>query len=156
MATFKKKDLNELVGGDIGSNGGDRASVNNSEIETGPVQPEWGSDSHYEKGQSTTTDKVTQRYRQDIPWFAVYSFGGSSSGRGIAAESTTITKNTMEERIEDLVKKTKSSDVTQKDYNPKAEKIVDMIKDTNFKEEELEVILKTIQDKKLDTTPKNI
>ena len=155
MATFKKKDLNELVGGDIDSNGGDRASVNNSEIETGPVQPEWGSDSHYEKGQSTTTDKVTQRYRQDIPWFAVYSFGGSRASRGMA-ESTTITKNAMEERIEDLVKKTKTSDVTQKDYNPKAEKIVDSIKDTNLNDEELNSILKAIENKKSDTTPKNI
>jgi hypothetical protein len=156
MATFKKKDLNELVGGDIGSNGGDKASVNNSEIETGPVQPEWGSDSHYEKGQSTTTDKVTQRYRQDIPWFAVYSFGGSGASRGIRAESSTITKNTMEERIEDLVKKSKSSDVTQKDYNPKAEKIIDTIKDSNFKDDELNTILKAIQDKKSDTSLKNI
>ena len=34
----------------------------------------------YEKGMSTTTDKVFGRYRQDIPWFAVYSFGGSRTG----------------------------------------------------------------------------
>jgi hypothetical protein len=26
--------------------------------------------------------------RQNIPWFAVYSFGGSRSGRGIRAENT--------------------------------------------------------------------
>jgi hypothetical protein len=31
--------------------------VNNSEIETGPVDKQWGDDSYYEKGQSTTTDK---------------------------------------------------------------------------------------------------
>jgi hypothetical protein len=37
MATFKKKDLNELVGGDINSSGGDKNAVSNSEIETGPV-----------------------------------------------------------------------------------------------------------------------
>lgn len=158
MATFKKKDLNELVGGDMNSNGGDRVSTNNSEIETGPVQPEWGSDSHYEKGQSITTDKVTQRYRQDIPWFAVYSFGGSRYGRGMTSENETniINKTTMEERIEDLVKKSKNSDVTEKDYNPKAEKIVDTINDSNFNEKELEIILKAVESKKTDTKPKNI
>jgi hypothetical protein len=38
--------------------GGVRNIVNNSEIETGPVDKQWGDDSYYEKGQSTTTDKV--------------------------------------------------------------------------------------------------
>jgi hypothetical protein len=158
MATFKKKDLNELVGGDMSSNGGDRVSTNNSEIETGPIQPEWGSDSHYEKGQSITTDKVTQRYRQDIPWFALYSFGGTNYSRGIRAEneSKVINKKTMEERIEDLVKKSKNSDVTEKDYNPKAEKIVDSINDSNFNDKELEEIIKAIEAKKIDIKPKNI
>jgi hypothetical protein len=37
IATFKKSELNELVGGDVTSSGGDRNIVNNSEIETGPV-----------------------------------------------------------------------------------------------------------------------
>jgi hypothetical protein len=73
IATFKKSELNELVGGDVTSSGGDRNIVNNSEIETGPVDKQWGDDSYYEKGQSTTTDKVLN-YRQNIPWFAVYSF----------------------------------------------------------------------------------
>jgi hypothetical protein len=52
-----KSELNELVGGDVTSSG-DRNIVNNSEIETGPVDKQWGDDSYYEKGQSTTTDKV--------------------------------------------------------------------------------------------------
>jgi hypothetical protein len=95
--------------------GGDRNIVNNSEIETGPVDKQWGDDSYYEKGQSTTTDKVFGNYRQNIPWFAVYSFGGSRSGRGIRAENTNkiITKKNVEERVEDLVK-SKSSDVTER------------------------------------------
>jgi hypothetical protein len=43
-------------------------------------------------------------------------FGGSRSGRGIRAENTNkiITKKNVEERVEDLVKKSKSSDVTEK------------------------------------------
>jgi hypothetical protein len=51
--------------------------------------------------------KFFGNYRQNIPWFAVYSFGGSRSGRGIRAENTNkiITKKNVEERVEDLVKK---------------------------------------------------
>jgi hypothetical protein len=30
--------------------------------------------------------KFFGNYRQNIPWFAVYSFGGSRSGRGIRAK----------------------------------------------------------------------
>jgi hypothetical protein len=43
-------------------------------------------------------------------------FGGSRSGRGIRAENTNkiITKKNVEERVEDLVKKSKSSDVTER------------------------------------------
>lgn len=158
MTTFKKKDLNELVGGDMSSSGGDRNAVSNSEIETGPVDKQWGDDSYYEKGQSTTTDKVFSRYRQDIPWFAVYSFGGSNKGRGLSEnEKTIISKKTMEERIEDLVKKTKSSDVTEKDYNPKVTKLLDTINDTDFTEEQLNSIISAITNKKTDSnSPKNI
>jgi hypothetical protein len=150
MATFKKKDLNELVGGDINSSGGDKNAVSNSEIETGPVANQWGDDSYYEKGQSTTTDKVFARYRQDIPWFAVYSFGSSRFGRGMTTESTkkVITKKTMEERIEDLVKKTKTSDVTEKNYNPKVAKLIDTINDNDLTEKQIEDLIAAIQAKK--------
>ena len=47
MATFKKKNLNELVGGDINSYGGDRNPVSNSEIETGPVTKPYDDASDY-------------------------------------------------------------------------------------------------------------
>ena len=88
MGVFKKKELNELVGGDFTSNGGDRNIVNNNEIETGPIDKQWDDDSDYEKSQSTTTDMVFMKAVQNIPWFAVYSFGGSRSGRGIRAENS--------------------------------------------------------------------
>ncbi len=169
MATFKKKELNEIVGGDFTSTGGDRNSVDNSEIETGPVDKPFNDTSNYEKGQSTTSDKVFGRYRQNIPWFAVYSFGGSGSGRGITAnvdtslddpfidkdnsvgyeneenenifeenKSVIINKKTMEERIEDIVKRTKSNDVTDKDYSPKVDRILDTIQDEDLSEKQLE------------------
>ncbi len=156
MARFKKEQLDELVGGDIFSNGGDRNQVNNSEIETGPYDKSYDDDSYYEKNVSTTTDKVFARYRQNIPWFAVYSFGGSRVGGltinyGTFAESsnpTIIKKKTVEEIIEDLVKKGKDSDVKPKDYNPKVEKVMDEINDLDLTDTQIEELLKAIKDKK--------
>ena len=148
MATFKKKDLQELVGGDFTSAGGDRNVTNNSEIETGPVQKDFKDDSSFEKGVSTTTDKVFGRYRQNIPWFAVYSYGGTRAAGGIKTfESVTLTKKSVEEKIEDLVKKSKVSDVTEKDYNPKVAKLIDSINDAELTEKQLEDLKKAIQNK---------
>lgn len=184
MATFKKKELNEIVGGDFTATGSDRNTITNSEIETGPVDKPFNDTSDYKKGQSTTTDKVFGRYRQNIPWFAVYSFGGSGSGRGITANVDTslddpfvdkdntvgsynvngykdedneniyeenapivIKKKTMEERIEDLVKRTKSNDVTDKNYSPKVDKILDSIQDEDLSEKQLEDLKSAIMNK---------
>jgi hypothetical protein len=153
MGTFKKKDLQELVGGDISSSGSDRNVTSDSEIETGPVQKPYTDNSDYEKGTSTTTDRVFSRYRQDIPWFAVYSFG-NRSGRGLGGineTSTIVKKKNVEEKIEDLVKKSKSSDVTEKDYNPKLSKLIDTIKDCDLTNKQLEDLAKAIYDKKTNT-----
>lgn len=153
MSTFKKKDLNELVGGDIFTDGSDRNVTSNSEIETGPVQKPYNDDSDYEKGVSTTTDKVFGRYRQNIPWFAVYSFG-NRSGRGLGSLTETnvvIKKKTVEEKIEDLVKKSKDSDVTEKGYNPKVSKLIDTIKDCDLSDKQLEDLSNAILDKKNNT-----
>jgi len=155
MATFKKKRLEELIGGDMTSSGGDRNVTNNSEIETGPVQKDFKDTSYYEKGVSTTTDKVFGRYRQNIPWFAVYSFGGSRTG-GIPInyglnednKNIVITKKSVEEKIEDLVKKSKSSDINSKDYNPKVEKVLDEISELDLSEKQIEELLKALEDKK--------
>lgn len=156
MPTFKKKDLNELVGGDISAGGNDRNPTNDSEIETGPVQKPHNDQSDYEKGQSTTSDRVFSRYRQNIPWFAVYSYGGTRSGGGIKTfeneeKGIIYKKKTVEEKIEDLVKKSKSSDVTGKDFNPKVDKIIDSINDAEFSQKQLEDLEKAIQDKKNKT-----
>jgi hypothetical protein len=164
MATFKKKQLDESVGGDVFADGNDRNVTNNSEIETGPVQKPYNDDSDYEKGMATTTDKVFGRYRQNIPWFAVYSFGGSRTG-GLSInyglnekeeKNTIIKKKAVEEKIEDLVKKSKNSDVTEKNYNPKLVKMIDSINDIDLTDNQIEDLKKALEAKKNENKPKNI
>jgi len=163
MATFKKKQFTESVGGDIFSDGSDRNVTNNSEIETGPVEKPYNDNSDYEKGRATTTDKVFGRYRQNIPWFAVYSFGGSRTG-GVAVNyglreydvKTIVKKKTVEEKIEDLVKKSKTSDVTDKNYNPKLAKMIDTINDIDLTDTQIEDVKKALDSKKNENKPKNI
>lgn len=147
MKTIKKKDLTELVGGDINSGGGDKPFNSDSEIETGPVEKPHNDNSDYQKGEPTTSDKVFSRYRQDIPWFAVYSYGGSSATGVKAFESVTLTKKTVEEKINDLVKKTTISDVTDKNYNPKIAKLIKAIEDAELSEKQLEELKKAINNK---------
>jgi len=160
MATFKKKQLYELVGGDVFSGGNDRNVTNDSEIETGPVQKPFDDTSDYEKGISTTTDRAS-RYRQEIPWFAVYSFGGTRAAGGVyvseTKNSTVIKKKTVEEKIEDLVKKTKSSDVWEKGSNPSLDKMIDSLKDLELNDKEIKELEKIIELNKDKTgKPKNL
>jgi hypothetical protein len=148
MKIIKKSKLTELVGGDMNSAGGDKPFSNDSEIETGPVEKPNDDNSDYEKGMATTGDRVFGRYRQNIPWFAVYSYGGTRAAGGIKTfESVTLTKKSVEEKIEDLVKKSKVSDVTEKDYNPKVAKLIDSINDAELTEKQLEDLKKAIQNK---------
>ena len=153
MTTFKKKQLDELVGGDVFAGGNDRNVTNNSEIETGPVEKPFNDTSDYEKGVSTTTDRAA-RYRQNIPWFAVYSFGGTRAGGSQTMNTVTennrkiIKKKHVEEKIEDLVKKSRNSDVTEKDYNPKVAKLIDTIDDVDLTDAQLEELSKAIMAKK--------
>jgi hypothetical protein len=46
-----------------------------------------------------------------------------------------------------LVKKSKVSDVTEKDYNPKVAKLIDSINDAELTEKQLEDLKKAIQNK---------
>ena len=152
MPIMKKKQLDELVGGDINAFGNDKPFNNNSEIETGPVQKAYNDDSDYQKGVSTTSDVVFGLYRQNIPWFAVYSYGGRRSQGGIVTfesedKKNVLTKNKVEEKIDDLVKKSKNSDVTSKDYNPKVSKLIDTIEDAELTEKQLEELKKAIKTK---------
>lgn len=143
--------IEELVDSEGGVIDGDRNASNDSEIETGPVQKPWDDNSDYEKGVSTTTDRAT-RYRQNIPWFAVYSYQGSS-GRNLPISETknkkVVTKSQVEDEIrEDLVKKSKlDRDVFDKNRDTKIEKVIDIINDVDFNEAQLEKLKKTILDK---------
>lgn len=96
-----------------------------------------------------TTDKVFSRYRQDIPWFAVYSYA-SNGNRGLGMNENNkkiFTKKTVEEKIEDLVKKSNSLDVTEKNYNPKISKLIDYIKDNELSDKQLEELDTLIKQK---------
>lgn len=147
--------LNELVGGDINAGGNDRNVTNNSEIETGPVNKPFNDTSDYEKGTPTTTDKVFNRYRQNIPWFAVYSYGGLSGGAGRGLPyiredkpKRTVTKKSVEEKIEDLVKKSKDGDVTDKNYSSKLDKVLNIINNSELSDDQLDKITNAISSKK--------
>ncbi len=155
MKTLKKKDLTELVGGDMYSDGSDKNVVGDSQIQTGPVTVAYDNTSDYQPGIPTTTDKVVNKYRQDIPWFAVYSYGGNdSTGMIRTFESKVITKKFVEEKIEDLVKKSKYNDVTEKDYNPKVAKLVDTIENAELTDKQLEDLKKAIANKQTSKTIK--
>jgi len=138
----EKVELDEFVDSEGGIIGGDRNVSNDSEIETGPVQKPYNDDSDYEKGVSTTTDRAS-RYRQNIPWFAVYSYRGQS-GRGLPVNETkkVITKKELEE---DLVKKSKSdNEVLDKAYDKKTEKVLDVINDVDLTDSQLDRIKKAV------------
>lgn len=153
MTRIKKEKLDELVGGDIFASGNDRNVVSNSEIETGPVDKPFNDNSDYEKGMATTTDKVFAHYRQNIPWFAVYSFGGTRAGGSqtmstVNEKRTVITKKSVEEKIEDLVKKSRNSDVTDKNYNKKVADLMDTIEDVDLTPSQMEQLLSAIEKKR--------
>lgn len=144
-----EENLEEFVDADGSFIDGDRNPVNDKEIETGPVQKDFKDNSDYEKGMSTTTDRAT-RYRQNIPWFAVYSYR-SASGRGMPVNENKriYTKKEIEEKIkEDLVKKSKhDGDVWEKEYNSKFEKLIDNLSDNDYTEEQLKKIKQLVLDK---------
>lgn len=175
MSAKKMHKIDEFVDSDGGMiRGNDRNPTSDSEIETGPTPKTWDDDSDYEKGMSTTTDRAT-RYRQNIPWFAIYSYR-SSSGRGLPLDTSVppmdagsdsngtietyddeeslnerkkvVTKKQIEEEIkEDLVKKSKDKEVWSKDYDAKTEKIVDTIEDSDLTDNQLERIKKAVLDR---------
>lgn len=160
MKRISKKQLDELVGGDFTSSGSDINIIGNREIQTGPIEKPYNDDSTYEKGVSTFTDVVFARYRQNIPWFAVYSFGGSRTGGirinyGLSEnKKNVLTKENLEEIIEDLVKRKSIQDVNTKDYNPKIEKVLDEINNMDLSEEQITELLKALEEKK-NNQPKN-
>lgn len=155
MPIITKKQLSELVGGDMYSDGNDQNVVGDSEIQTGPVSVTYDNSSDYQKGTPITTDKFASRYMQDIPWFAVYSYGGNdSTGMIRTFESKTVTKKFVEEKIDDLVKKSKIADVTEKNYNPKVAKLIDTIENAELTDKQLEDLKAAIANKQSSKTIK--
>ena len=162
MHTFKKSEfektnnIEEFVDSEGGMIGGDRNVHNNDEIETGPVQKDFKDNSDYEKGVSTTTDRAS-RYRQEIPWFAVYSYGRSRTGTNAVSEnSKLLTKKSVEEKVDDLVKRKLDNELTDKNYNAKLAKILEIIDENNFSDEQLSQITTAITNKKGNQDKKNI
>jgi hypothetical protein len=167
MLSLKTHKIDEFVDSDGGiMRGNDRNTGGESEIETGPVQKPFNSDSNYKKGISTTTDRAT-RYRQDIPWFAVYSYADTSS-HGVTSDINSFNtlpdeddeeqklnekakifkKNQIESEIkEDLVKKAKDKEVWEKDFDIKSEKIIDTIEDGDLTQTQLEKIKNAVLDR---------
>ena len=171
MSIDKNEKIDEFIDSDGGMiSGNDRNPTSDSEIETGPTPKTWDDDSDYEKGVSTTTDRAT-RYRQNIPWFAVYSYG-ASNGLNFSLDGDSLpinqqikkiadteddqlnekgkilTKSELEEDIkEDLVKKSKDHEVWSKDYDSKTEKIIDTIEDGDFNSDQLQKIKKAVLDR---------
>ena len=144
-----KPKMDEFVDSEGGIIGGDRNATSDSEIETGPVDKPFNDYSDYEKGVSTTTDRAS-RYRQNIPWFAVYSYGATSGrGRTVNETGNILTKKQIEDEIkEDLVKKSKTDmDVWEKNYNGKIDKVIDVINDGDLNDDQLLKIKKAVLDK---------
>jgi hypothetical protein len=149
MKTISKKDINELVGGDMNSSGNDQPYVG-SEVGTGPTQKPYNDYSDYEKGNPTNSDKVFARYRQNIPWYVGNGYTSvGTMNNYLNYESTIITKKSIEEKIEDLVNKTKINDIINKNYNQKVSKIIDMINNSELNKNELEQLKKAINDKEV-------
>ena len=145
-----KRQLDELVGGDITSSGGDRNVTGDSEIETGPVDKPYNDNSEYEKGLPTTSDRVFGRYRQNIPWFAVYTFGGNRTGLpvfGLSEDNKKLTKQNIEEIIEDLVKKGKDNDISDKTKD-NFKDLLKTIEKMDLTKIQLEDLLDKLKDKK--------
>lgn len=140
MSIIKKSEIEELVDADGAIIDGGRNVVNNSEIETGPVSKPWNDDSDYEKGVSTTTDRAT-RYRQDIPWFAVYSSGGRyGRGQAMSEGNIKLTKEQLEKKIEeDLVKKSKDKELLSKTLDA-VDNILDKIDGMDLNQQQLDKI----------------
>lgn len=155
MAIFKKKyiegdtnndkKLNELVDSDGSFIGGDRNVTGDSEIETGPVQKPFNDNSDYEKGISTTTDRAV-RYRQDIPWFATYSTGGAV--HRVTESKKIITKKQIDELVENLVKKSDDIDIIDKSENKDLKKIINIINNSDFNDDQRNKIKKVLDDLK--------
>lgn len=116
------------------------------DIQTGPVAKSFDDNSDYEKGISTTTDKMS-RYAQPRSWWALYyGYGGTPYSHGNRAVSEG-------EMSEALVDKKDSKEIVEKgndsDIKDKLDKIEDLIKNSNLSDAAKDKMLNVINDSKL-------
>ena len=116
------------------------------DIQTGPVAKSFDDNSDYEKGISTTTDKMS-RYAQPRSWWALYyGYGGTPYSHGNRAVSEG-------EMSEALVDKKDNKEIVEKgndsDIKDKLDKIEDLIKSSNLSDAAKDKMLNVINDSKL-------
>ena len=140
---LNEKELDELVDADgqlIGDEpNGDIGVSNNTEISTNPLKLK-----HAEKSIPTTGDDVRRTMRQPIPFPYNVWAGKMNRVTAVQENKNVITKNKVEEVIEDLVSKDENDgELKPKDFNNKLTKILKLI-DDNLSDEQLERIAKKI------------
>jgi hypothetical protein len=113
------------------------------DIQTGPVAKSYDDNSDYEKGISTTSDKMA-RYAQPRSWWALYyGYGGTPYSHGNRAVSEG-------EMLEALVDKKENKDFVDKgndsDIKNKLDKIEDLIKNSSLSDIAKDKMLNIIND----------
>lgn len=113
------------------------------DIQTGPVAKSYDDNSDYEKGVSTTSDKMA-RYAQPRSWWALYyGYGGTPYSHGNRAVSEG-------EMSEALVDKKENKDFVDKgndsDIKDKLDRIEDLIKNSNLSDVAKDKMLNIIND----------
>jgi hypothetical protein len=116
-----------------------------SDIQTGPVAKSFNDNSDYEKGISTTTDKMA-RYAQPRSWWALYyGYGGTPYSHGNRA----VSEGEMSEALvdkkgdKDIVEKTKDLDLEEK-----LKQIGDLVNKSDLSDKDKKEMLNIINDSK--------
>ena len=137
--------LDELVDMDMTSIEGD-FTPSYSDIQTGPVAKSFNDGSDYEKGISTTTDKMST-YAQPRSWWALYyGYGGTPYSHG----NKPVSESEMSEA---LVDKKDGKDIVEKskdlDLEEKLKQIEDLVNKSDLSDKDKKEMLNIINDSKL-------
>jgi hypothetical protein len=113
------------------------------DIQTGPVAKSYDDNSDYEKGVSTTSDRIA-RYAQPRSWWALYyGYGGTPYSHG----NRPVSEGEM---LEALVDKKENKDFVDKgndsDIKDKLDRIEDLIKNSNLSDSAKDKMLNIIND----------
>lgn len=116
-----------------------------ADIQTGPVAKSFDDNSDYEKGISTTTDKMS-RYAQPRSWWALYyGYGGTPYSHGNRPVSEGEMSEALVDKKEgkDIVEKTKDLDLEEK-----LKKIEDLVNKSELSDKDKKEMLNIINDSK--------